>query len=80
VTRLVVGQGTRLTVIGLGLGLCGALIASRWLGDLPISVRPPDVLTTVPIALLIAIVAVVACLVPARRAAASDPIDALRSE
>jgi putative ABC transport system permease protein len=80
VTRLVVGQGARLTILGLGLGLCGALTASRWLGDLPVTVRPPDVVTTVPIALLIAVVAVVACLVPARRAAASDPIGALRSE
>lgn len=80
VTRLVVGQGLRLTAIGLGLGVCGALAAAPLLQDLPVSVRPPDAATTAPIALFIGIVAVVACLIPARRASAVDPMSVLRNE
>jgi len=80
VTRLVLGQGIRLTAIGLGLGLCGAFAATPLLQDLPVSVRPPDLSTTAPVAVFIGIVAVAACLVPARRAAGVDPMSVLRNE
>jgi predicted permease len=80
VIRLVVVQGARLAVFGLGVGLAGVLAGARFLQDMPVSVRPPDFVTAAPIALLIAVVAVVACVVPARRAAVKDPISALRSE
>jgi hypothetical protein len=79
VIRLIIGQGVRLTSIGLGVGLFGALAGGRLLQGLPVSVRPPDVVTAAPIAALIAAVAIVACLVPARRAAVKDPIAAPRS-
>jgi putative ABC transport system permease protein len=80
VIRLVLGQGVLLTVIGVGLGLVVAFAARPLLRDLPVSVRPPDVATALPVALLLAVVAVLACLIPARRAAAADPMSALRNE
>lgn len=80
VTRLVLGQGIRLTAIGLGLGLCGAFAATPLLRDLPVTVRPPDVATAAPVAVFIGIVALAACLVPARRAADVDPMSVLRNE
>jgi predicted permease len=80
VIRLVIGQGARLTMVGLGLGVFGAVAAGRWLQGLPVSVRPPDFVTIAPITALIAAIAIVACLVPARRAAVKDPIDVLRTE
>lgn len=80
VTRLVLGHAVRLTAIGLGGGLCGALTAAPLLQNLPVSVRPPDVATVAPVAVLIATVAVAACLLPARRAANVDPMSTLRNE
>jgi predicted permease len=80
VIRLIIGQGARLTAIGLAVGMFGAFAGGRLLQGLPVSVRPPDVVTAAPMAALIAAVAIVACLVPARRAAVKDPIGALRSE
>jgi len=80
VTRLVLGQGVLLAGIGLALGLAGALAATPLVQNLPVTVRPPDVITTAPVALFIAIVALVACLVPALRAAGVDPMTALRKE
>jgi predicted permease len=80
VMRMVIGQGVRLTLVGLGVGVCGALAAGRLLQGLPVSVRPPDFVTAVPAALLIATLAIAACLIPAMRAAATDPIRSLGSE
>jgi putative ABC transport system permease protein len=80
VMRLVLAQGARLAIVGASLGAFGAFTAGRVLQSLPVSVRPPDLTTVGPMAALIALVAIVACLVPARRAAGTDPIEALRSE
>ncbi|MPY90717.1 MAG: FtsX-like permease family protein [Luteitalea sp.] len=80
VIGLVLGQGVRLMTIGLGLGVFGAFAGGQLLQGLPVSVRPPDVVTVMPIAALVAAIAVVASFVPAWRAAATDPIGALRSE
>jgi putative ABC transport system permease protein len=80
VIRLIVEQGARLTGMGLAAGMFGAFAGGRLLQGLPVSVRPPDVVTAAPMAALIAVVAIVACLVPAWRAAVKDPIGALRSE
>jgi ABC-type antimicrobial peptide transport system permease subunit len=80
VTRMVLGHGIQLTAIGLAAGLIGALALTPFLQSLPVAVRPPDVVTTAAVAVVIGIVAVTACLVPARRAARSNPSAMLRHD
>lgn len=80
VIRLMLGQGLRLSAAGVMIGTIGALAAAPWLNGLPVAVRPPGVVTMVPVALLIGVVALVACLVPARRAAGGDLMRTLRGE
>jgi ABC-type lipoprotein release transport system permease subunit len=80
VLRLVVGQGMRLVVLGVLLGLAGAVLMTRVLSGLLFGVSATDPLTFTGVALLLALVALVACLVPARRAAKVDPLVALRCE
>lgn len=79
VLRLVVGQGLRLTLIGIGLGLLGAA-ATRGMTNLIFDVNPLDPLTFSIVTLLLVGVATLASYLPARRAAAVDPVVALRSE
>jgi predicted permease len=80
VTRLVLLQGVVLTGVGVALGLLAAFALSPLLRGLPVEVRAPGLITTAPVALLIAIVATVACLVPAVRASRVNPMSALRDE
>jgi putative ABC transport system permease protein len=80
ITTLVAGQAMRLTALGLVGGLATALAATPLLQNLPISVRPPDAATLVPVALVIAAVAMAAGLAPALRAAQVNPMRALRDE
>ena len=80
VTRLVLGRGVVLTGLGLALGLVAALLAAPLVNGLPVTVRPPGVTTIGPVAAFIALVAIVACLVPALRAARVSPMVALRDE
>jgi predicted permease len=80
VTSLVVRDGVRLAGAGIALGLFGAFAGRGLVGGLPITVRPPDLATTLPIAVAMAIIVALACLVPARRAASGDPTGALKSE
>jgi len=80
VVWLVVAQGMRPVVIGLALGLGGALALSRVLQRLLFQVRATDPLTLVGVAALLALVALLACYLPARRAARIAPMEALRHE
>ena len=78
VLRLVVGQGLALTVAGVACGVAGAFALTRLMAGLLFSVSPSDPMTFVIIPLLLAGVALVACYLPARRAAKTDPLVALR--
>jgi len=80
VVRLVLSEGIALAIVGVVLGVGGALIASRWIGSLlyDVSAHDPLAFTVLPIAL--GALAVASCVLPARRAAKSDPLVALRAE
>jgi putative ABC transport system permease protein len=80
IARLVVGQGVRLAAVGLAIGAAGTLALGRFLSSLLYGVGPGDPWTLAAVVAGLAAVAVVACLVPARRAAAVDPAVALRAE
>jgi putative ABC transport system permease protein len=79
VVGMVVRQGLGLTALGLALGLGGALLFSRLLKGLLFGVTPTDPPTFLAVAALLAVVALGACLLPARRATAVPPAEALRS-
>ena len=78
--KMVVRRGLRLILSGLGLGLAGALLLTRFLSGALYRVNPSDPVTFGLVAALLAIVALAACYVPARRATKVDPIVALRYE
>ena len=80
VLRLIAGQGLKLVLMGLGLGLVGALALTRFLKTLLFGVSPTDPLTFALIAILLTAVAMLACWIPARRATKVDPLVALRHE
>ena len=78
ILKLVLGQGLMLTVIGLSAGLAGAVILTRTLSGLVYGVGTLDPVTFVAVPVLLAVVALLACVIPARRAASVDPITTLR--
>jgi putative ABC transport system permease protein len=80
VLTLVLGQGLRLVVLGVVLGLFGAVAVGRLLRSLLFQVKPLDPATFACVALVLAVVALLACYLPARRATATDPLVALRYE
>jgi putative ABC transport system permease protein len=80
VLSLVVRQGMRLALLGVGIGLVAALALSRVLRTLLFEVTPTDPLTFAGVALLLITVAMLASWLPARRAAKVDPMEALRCE
>jgi putative ABC transport system permease protein len=80
VLGLVVGQGMRLVLIGLGLGLTGAWLLSRVLSSQLYEVTSRDPVTYAGVAALLGVVALAATYLPARRALQVDPMISLRSE
>jgi putative ABC transport system permease protein len=80
VVRLVLGQGAGVACAGIVLGLGGAWATSRFLATMLFGVKPVDVTTYLGVSLLMAVIAMLAVFVPARRATAVDPIIALRQE
>jgi len=80
VLRLVVGQGITLAIVGAVVGVAAALAVTRFLSSMLFGVKPSDPATFVAIAALLALVALAASYIPARRATRVDPMVALRYE
>jgi ABC-type antimicrobial peptide transport system permease subunit len=80
VLRLVFQQGLVLTMIGVGIGIALAFALTRLMKSLLFDVTPTDAMTFVMVAVTLVVVALLACLVPARRATKVDPLIALRYE
>jgi len=80
VMRLVLGEGARLTLIGVVIGLAAALGLTQLMRSLLFGVSAMDPVTFVGVAVVLAVVAIVACYIPARRAVTTDPSAALRYE
>jgi ABC-type antimicrobial peptide transport system permease subunit len=80
VLRSVLGESLKVVAYGLAAGVPAALVASAWLSSLLFGVSPNDPLTIVTASLLLAAVAAAAGVLPAWRAARTDPIVALRAE
>ena len=80
VKRLVVGGGIRLTALGIGLGVAGAIASTRVLAHLLYGVTPADPVTFVAIAVLVVVIALAASYIPAGRATRIDPMEALRAD
>ena len=80
VRRMVARDGAVLTAVGIGAGLAGARALAAWLASTLYEVNAGDLATFAAVAALLAAVALIACYVPARRAADADPTIALRAE
>jgi putative ABC transport system permease protein len=78
--RLVLGQGMAVAGTGIVIGLAGALVITRLMGALLYDTSPTDPLTFAAVVPLLAMAALLACWVPARRAMRADPVVALRCE
>jgi putative ABC transport system permease protein len=80
VVRLVAGQSSRAVIAGVLLGGVASLVASRWVADMLYETSPRDPIVYGAAALVLALAAVVASVVPARRSTAVDPAQAMRTE
>jgi predicted permease len=79
VQRMILKEGGVLLAIGLGLGVTGALFAARVIQELLFGVAPHDPITLIGVALLMAAIGILACWIPALRAARIDPVITMRS-
>jgi ABC-type antimicrobial peptide transport system permease subunit len=80
VARLIVGDGLKLTLIGVSVGLIGAVATSRALDSMLYGVTASDPVSFAAIATLLGAIALIASYVPTRRALRIDPVEALRAE
>jgi putative ABC transport system permease protein len=80
VLKLIIRNGLTLTLIGVVLGMSGAIALTRLMSTLLFGVTPTDKLTFVAVSGVLIFVALLACYVPARRATKVDPLEALRYE
>ncbi len=80
VLRMLIAQGMKQVVIGLALGIAGALLLTKALRELLFEIRPTDPATFIGVSLLLIVTALGACFIPARRATRIEPSVALRSE
>jgi putative ABC transport system permease protein len=80
VLRMVLGQGMKMAAAGVVLGFIGSVLATRALAGMLFGVNTTDPLTFSAVAVLLSVVALLACYMPARRATKVDPMVALRYE
>ena len=80
VLKMVLSQALLLTVLGLGIGLVGAFALTRFLVTLLFEVKPTDLTTFATVSIVLGAIAIMACVIPARRATKVDPLVALRYE
>ncbi len=80
ILSLVLKRGMKLTLIGMALGLIGAIASTRLLRDMLFGIKPFDPLTFAAMTLLLIGISLIACFVPARRATKVDPMNVLRNE
>ena len=80
ITRLIVGTGLQVALAGVGLGLVGAWMLTRFMQSLLFGVEATDPITFTIIPVMLVAVSLVACYLPARRATRIDPVVCLRSE
>jgi len=76
----VIAHGLKLTLAGVLIGVAGGLVLTRFLRSLLFGISAADPVTFASVALLLTVVAVLACYIPARRAIKVDPVIALRYE
>jgi putative ABC transport system permease protein len=80
VLRLIVFEGMKPALLGVGIGIVAALALGRVVASLVYQVKPSDPITFIAVAILLGLIALIACLVPAYRASRVDPVVALRNE